>query len=343
MEYMKYIIVLTSLYLTIYAKQVTFETSLLNLPEQQSIFQTIEKKEITLPDLHGNTLKLFNALIAVGMIQTNVKTYDQFVSLYFKQVRDINKNDITMFKNLLVDCIIEVNNITLLRLIGDELCDRGNNDLWTILLLQHLQEKGLSLEFILSNHSFDYLLGIEEKRFYPQTLNSIQGISFSNLGELIELKSADANEIINWTISHYIPSLKLISYTQKDNNLSIYTHAPSGLGEIRELAEYFDVNYNDSSLERIKKTIDGINTAFVCSINENGIRSFYETPIMDFFWNRNYRYLNRPKKYLGYNLEFIHGHDSGEKSKGNIFNLDYDNNLGKSPDLIKGKHQFFVK
>ncbi len=346
---MKRILQLFSLLLSLIsfpqARQITISADLTKCPETNASFLNDEYKEITLPDLHGNALKLLNALIATNVVQLDAKNYASFLTIYSKEVDSIKANDLINFKKNLDSISLMSNKDVFIRLIGDEFADRGSNDFWTLYLLAHLQKLGLKMEFILSNHGFDFLLGVETRTFYPQTLLPAYASSLINLKTLIKKGLVDKEDIKILVDPYYRRSLKLLSYTvsEKEDLLSVYTHAPAGLEEFKELAHYFGLEYKDASAKDLATTIDQINNAFTNQVTEFGVRSIYSKTPFKFLWNRDYEDLNRPSEYRGYALEFVHGHDSGESTKGNIFNLDHENALGKMSWITKGSHQIFVK
>ena len=99
---------------------------------------------LTIGDLHGNTIKLLYFLLRHKIIDFRAecdkqKTYQAFVDLY-EQSRDrtLTKPQLeTILQTFhqLVDTIEVIDNDILIRLIGDEVADRGNNDYFTLKLL----------------------------------------------------------------------------------------------------------------------------------------------------------------------------------------------------------------
>ena len=55
--------------------------------------------EYTLPDLHGNALKLLNALIKAGVVKMPKYRYKQFLDCYFKDPLHVKKKTLSILKN----------------------------------------------------------------------------------------------------------------------------------------------------------------------------------------------------------------------------------------------------
>jgi hypothetical protein len=242
------------------------------------------------------------------------------------------------------------NKKTSVRLIGDELADRGNNDYFTLKILQKLHERGVGLEILLSNHSAEFIKAYEiqqlnsHNKFVSQNLDSRFITSMINLQILIDKKLIDKKEVFSIYQTVYKPNLKLISYTLHSKNKAIvlYTHAPAGLEAVKLIASELDTDYKDGKLAELTETIDKINNEFQEKyVQENNIRDLLEieNPVYTFIWNREYKILERPEQKSGYKLSFVHGHDSREPSQKNFYNLDTD--LGKCRNCNIGKYTVF--
>ena len=131
-------------------------TSLYKYPSFSDHFLDDAACEYTLPDLHGNALKLLNALIKIGIVTMPKYKYKKFVNFYFKDPLRFKKKSLINLTKV-IDCIKRSKKIGKLRFIGDELCDRGRNDYYTLLVIKRLSQIGIPCEFVLSNHSLEFI------------------------------------------------------------------------------------------------------------------------------------------------------------------------------------------
>lgn len=135
--------------------------------------------QLTIGDLHGNTLKFLFFLIKEGVMsfsgtdEEQKEQYNKIVEIY-KKAGDITHQDLQSFEDILQTAVINKDNFdnVTVRLLGDEFADRGNNDYLTLLLLKRLDTKQgkdgclPKLEIIYSNH------GAEFVRFYREYLHN---------------------------------------------------------------------------------------------------------------------------------------------------------------------------
>lgn len=122
-------------------------------------------REITLGDLHGNALKLVWFLIREGFVDTGENGMTE--KKYLKLAKAWYMGNTTSFNEIIQDALHILPGTGTLRLIGDELADRGIDDSLTLCILEKLsescsdsadekQEKGVTdfhLEILFSNHS----------------------------------------------------------------------------------------------------------------------------------------------------------------------------------------------
>lgn len=312
----------------------TVDTTFINVPEA----------EFTLGDLHGNFLKLFFILIRCG-IANNVSEidYQQSVKIYTKSTDQITREDLDKFNELLDK--IQFNSSGLLRLLGDELADRGSNDYFTLKLLEKLQQKKVPFKILASNHGIEFLNAFEKgKKFAPEVMTLKEHCrSIHNLQSLIDCGLVQKTEIVEIVNLVYKPALEAIAYSLNEDNtaISIYSHAGIGLNTIEEVAKQLGVLYKDDTAAAIAETIDSINEEFQSYVNDNKVHELCpkqelnkayrnepsKLPFVSLIWNRIYENLNRPRYHKGYGIFFIHGHDSTDKKDSHIINLD--NVLGK--------------
>ena len=305
------------------------------------------KNQLTIGDLHGNALKLIYFLIRQNVIILDEKIYPELVRIYQQPVQSLTKADLDSFDKIIAS--ISALPVGTVRLIGDELCDRGSNDYFTLKILERLTELKVPVEILISNHSIDFIDQYEtQDDFIPARLTYEHSLSMSNLQELIT-KGLVLRSTIDALVSNNInPNLKALSYTlDKDNNkITIYSHAGIDLSVIASLAKKLNIDYCHDSIEHLAQTIDLINAKISLHLRNNTLHTLYlhkdmmqgymsgysldrtKSPLEFIMWNRACSELARPTKHeRGYGLDFIHGHDLNDRSDKNIFNLD--NSLGK--------------
>jgi len=301
--------------------------------------------QISIGDLHGNALKLIWFLLKHGVIDNiSEQKYKDFINLYEKNTTEISKSDLQWF-NRFVEAI-KINQGGTIRLLGDELADRGSNDYFTLKIFEKLFDNNIPLEIVLSNHTADFIRAYENQNNYSQNNLAPHFVkSMLGLNRLIEQKLISKKEVGLLFEKIYTPSLKVLTYTinEEAQSIAIFSHAPIGLQTIESLCQKLKLPYCDNSLNALTKTIDSINNEFTNNYARNkkitsllasekqykmGNMDVHKFPFMHLIWNRNYSNLKRPNHYKGYTVQYIHGHDSREKNiTDHIYNLD--NTLGK--------------
>lgn len=239
--------------------------------------------ELTIGDLHGNAIKLIYFLIRQGVMELPEKPpsskqdiYQELTKLYLKA--ELTKQDINRFKSILQDS--KFNTKLMVRLMGDELADRGKNDWFTLLILQTLKEKGVPFEILMSNHSIEFLRFHVTKDLSKCTIiQKNESRSFWNLIDLSHKKEiVSLLDLHAVTESSYIPNLKLLSYTldEENNEITLYTHALVGLETIKALAAQFSLPYKDENVQALKQTIDKINEIFTRKVKDGTFIQEYD-------------------------------------------------------------------
>lgn len=317
------------------------------LPAIQQGYPVTAEVEITLGDLHANAVKLLFTLFKHG-IASNItaEEYTQFVAIYQKPPDTLTKEDIIQFNHLLDK--MEINSPAVIRLLGDELADRGQNDYFILKILQKLKDAKVPLEILLSNHSYEFIECYEKKKAFltPRILglkNLEQYQSATNLQILIDKKIIDPKEVTSVIEEAYMPHLKALSYTTNPNNneITIFSHAAMELPHIKNLANQLSVAYKDKYVAELAETIDAINAAFQNKLKAQEAHTvigdkFDDFPFYHLIWNRNC--CSSPPIYRGYNLQFIHGHSIKNYSAYHIHSLD--SPLGRL--LTKNKGRYIV-
>jgi len=111
----------------------------------------INKKQITIGDLHSNALLFVYILIRHHVFKIPVSKYLKLVACYQSLVQNSqDENSYREFIKIIYEA--EVVNKPIIRMIGDELADRGASDLLILFILKKLQEHQVPYRIILSNH-----------------------------------------------------------------------------------------------------------------------------------------------------------------------------------------------
>lgn len=279
-----------------------------------TIEQIQQGSQITLGDLHGNSLKFIYSLIRHGIMQMSKEDYAKLGDLYKKEdPKNIKSSDLSMLDEILDRS--KTNNCALLRLIGDEVGDRGTNDYFTIKILEKLKKEGVIYEIIFSNHGLEFLRHYGSN-FDPNLdgfLNAGQANSVYNLAKLLERFGNDllapSKSFVSLLKECYFPFLKLLSYSVEEelNHITIYVHSVVGITEdefdpknnnqkiitstIEAMALEANIPYNDKDIKGLVETIDKINrwfTEFLLKAN-TADKIIYKESYNFKYYPQNYR------------------------------------------------------
>lgn len=342
--------------------------NLLEYPEKRS-WRLNSEKQFTLGDLHGNALKLLYFLIKENLIEMSKEDYMNFSLIYHKETENVTFTDLEQFQ-LILDKItwLKGGQDCLVRLLGDEFCDRGQNDYYTLKLLEALQKKGMSFEILFSNHGYEliscYEKGLLSHVSYLETVEC--GGSLTHMREFIQRGLISYDEIEALINNVYYPHLKLLSYKtlQRENTtfFTLYSHAPIGLKTVRALAIHknFALSYGLIENQGLDFTIDKINSRFQEILYKKSISHEFDQeihsatpsdkiplsmPLKRCIWSRGYQDTDLPIKQKG-NIFFsyVHGHDGmGFEEipfKDHVINLD--NLFGKGLGNEKGTYSSYI-
>lgn len=314
-----------------------------------------EGAQITMGDLHGNTIKLLFLLIKHGIVGgLEEHEYNKITSIYSTATDELTRENLNQFNLILAK--IKFNRGATIRLIGDELADRGYNDYFTLKLIEKLHEHGVNLEILLSNHGIEFIEAYETKTdFHPLRLSKEQHArSMEKMQNLIDKGLINIDEVNEIAKKCYKPKLKAISYTLNEDQteITLYSHAAIGLNTIYCIAQRLGLPYEDSTAIALAQTIDAINERFQDFVQNNRVHQLYTesdmwkgyggcadlslSPFEFLMWNRHYDHIERPVIHNGYRVNFVHGHDMGDSTKDNIYNLD--NFLGKGASANQGQY-----
>lgn len=322
------------------------QVDIFKLPSVDAQHKGAKGTQISIGDLHANTMKLIFMLIKHG-VATNIdaKNYERLVTIYKTPTNELTKALLTEFNQILDK--ITFNTDTIVRLIGDELADRGSNDYFTLKVLEKLYQHKVPVETIVSNHGIEFIEAYEKQQDFHAPMLSQGGHapSMEKLQQLVEKGLVDKKEIKHIANQAYKPTLRAISYSLSEDKqeITIYSHAGIGLESIKNLAKKLNAQYKDTTTTDLAQTIDRINEVFQQHVQANTVHTLYsrekmqagyggmtdltDSPFEFILWNRFYHTLSRPTVHFGYRINFAHGHDSRDQTKDNIYNLD--NNLGK--------------
>jgi hypothetical protein len=314
-------------------------------------------KVLTLGDMHGNALKFLYLLIRHGVLNISKDDYAELIKIYntptpkfspdfnntksksYFELRDAvqtYQDNINKFNSILNAAAekMDPTKIGRLRLLGDLISDRGQNDYFTLRIIQCLTKKkpGVIHEIILSNHDYAAFLAVHNllnpdkpaTQWFSDEHYSFKR-SFCNLIELTKFKIINAHWIENTLHTIFKPLLKVISYSQEDhqnakNHLAIYTHAPTKFIEhLQEAAKSLlniDVDHQNITVSTLINTIDAVNKSVFekSTLTDEKVRATL-TPFIDHRLNRfDHCHTDElaksfPPKISGYDINYTSGHD----------------------------------
>ncbi len=339
-------------------------------PVQRSVTTNTDSLEITIGDLHAHAMKLIFFLVTEGVLDVSSDTYLKLWTLYQTPSNDITERTFIDFECILCDAVSVLRTDYLIRLIGDELSDRGANDFFVLLVLEKLIDSNIELEILFSNHGAEFLnrFNYLKKRFnygrflfypkytdknyislVPQIVSDCTN-SAQQLEKALDKAFVNIDELVEKVDVCYKPYIKLLSYSldRQNNEITFFSHAPIDLDDIKALALYFNVPYNDDTIETLAAMIDAINELAKpdllyphCDTPPSEPRSRSHS-IYRCAWNRSINDLERPiMHHRGYQMNWAHGHDSQcAPGSPNVINLD--NELGKNPGDSRGEYTALI-
>ncbi len=190
--------------------------------------------EVTIGDLHGNSLKLLNFLIRNDVVKIPKEDYQLFVTIYKKDPDELTTKDLAFFHAIMNAA--EINPTHKIRFLGDDLCDRGMNDYYTLAIYKKLDIALVPFDVVLSNHGNFFLTAYERTEqsfnYNPYGEGEEEPIvqSMLNLGRIIERGLVDKKDILDTVQNYYLKHLVLPGYTlnKAKNEITLYSHAPLG-------------------------------------------------------------------------------------------------------------------
>lgn len=289
-------------------------------------------------DLHGNALKLLHSLVKHQIIKITAEDYASFYKLY--HASPVSQESITQLINLINSFDVQAN-APLIRLLGDELADRGQNDFYTLYLLKKLADSGVAYDVNQSNHAIEFALAHQQVilsgdaiDYASMSLGPGQARSLFNLSDIIQQGYVSKEDVAQLVDSHK-KHQRIISYSLTDEGISLYSHAPIDYKVIRALANKFSVSYYDESPRLLAYTIEKINQQYLGYVESNLLHTLINQeamygvaanikmingdrittenyPLEHILWNRDYLHIKRSPTHpeYGYAMRYIHGHDS---------------------------------
>lgn len=282
---------------------------------------------VSIGDMHGNALKLIYILIEEGILELHEKkTYFELHRIY--KEHPLTQKNLERFKTILDEASIKISRS--ITLIGDLLADRGNNDYFTLLILEKLFESHLDIDITLSNHDLEFIRNYEHSTFtgqsilmpeYRRSLNNL--LNYIQTGIIQEENVRDIMDIC------YIHMLKAITYTvSTDGNLSLFMHAPVGLETIEAIAQKLNIPYQEETIQSLIHTINIINHTIQCKLHNKELTALIDEengyddanlgpislkkPLTRLLWNRfmGTEVRTQPRKG-NYRINLVSGHIGG--------------------------------
>jgi hypothetical protein len=322
-------------------------------------------QSLTLGDLHGNAVKLLYFLIYHQVITFKPgfepnETYESFVTIYSEFAKwmefdatSLSQENYTFIAGLMenfdefMGCLKINNKQIILRFLGDEMADRGCCDYFTLRLFKFLQENGVNLTILASNHGCEFIFAYEQWLTNPQRpprrcIINEQKMSFLRLKFLLDSDIVSMAEVITLINNYYKPRLKLLD-AYIDDGVWLFSHAPIQFDAIKFTANYFSLTYEDDTEQALARTIKKINSHFQEKVKNNQVneccnfplsievQSMHSEqislwPVVYITWNRWNNLKNtkkaRPSYLHGYKIYYVHGHENIKGQYPQIYSLE---------------------
>lgn len=310
---------------------------------------------VAVGDLHGNALKLLHFLLKNSIVSWDTfekseseALYKQFYELY--NATPITRDNVLKLRELIKSLRITPN-APLIRFLGDELADRGKNDLFTLLLFDHLHTNGVNYRCILSNHTQRFLKTyntMREGQYIDPSEYEGCFCSQAALFSCIEQGIIELDEV-NRMIDNHKTHLHILDHGLYDQGTYQYTHAITSHNIGQHLAQKLNLFYFEATpLFRVWSTwrvqqafqqrlISDNNNLFnrdIMSQLSNGYSiNEDEYPFECALWNRAHNSVQRRASHPDYAYEqrSIHGHEPHDPLADDKFIVSLDALFGKGP------------
>lgn len=237
--------------------------------------------EVTVGDLHANIVKLVYFLIRNSIIHMEDDVFDRLVRLY-KIPSDRWSQAYVDELAKVVKSFVVINKTVLVRLLGDEVADRGVLDMSILWFLAEFVKQDGLIQIHISNHGFEFITYMELHIQYPKA-ETLPLDSFVLFGKqqnqfstsIVNLHYILINRWVNWTQvkdlyeSVYRPLLRVMTYSlcPTTGEAHLFSHAEAGLETIRELGKFFlgegiGVDYREQTIKSMIDSIDKMNYVF---------------------------------------------------------------------------------
>tara|TARA_R110000868_G_scaffold116452_2_gene310056 strand:+ start:3729 stop:4958 length:1230 start_codon:yes stop_codon:yes gene_type:complete len=322
------------------------------------------RSTITLGDLHGNAAKFLQLLVREGIIEISPADYHDLVTIYEKSGRNYQRKgqDIKRFTDILNKATLNTHQLKLM-IIGDDVTDRGKNDLHQGLIYEKLSALNLDYTIQLSNHGTEFLkqlaYGInDELIILYQDEQRPFGESLYGLRDDISHQHVTAERVNDLFENNYLSHVELLSCeVTDDSNILIYSHAPITPSKIKYLAKMFHVDYADDTAEKLADTILQINLNFKPYMTDiKSLKDFFTIlesnpnldSVIDSYINDRYSDLpadiQNTNGHKSYHVTNVHGHVGDESLTASPIDqwtyLNTDTNLGKTE--MHNEHHYFA-
>lgn len=159
-----------------------------------------------------------------------------------------------------------------IRFIANTLASNGNNDYFTLALLDFLKKHHVNITTVVEPENafiamFNDLLNNDTSEPEGIFANNQQPSSFLGLKLFIYSDKINLEDVKQWVNNAYLPTLKLIDYNLFEESISLFSAKPLAYSHIQLLAKQLHVVYKDATKEELAATIDKINTQYVQNIN----------------------------------------------------------------------------
>ncbi|MCX7121316.1 MAG: hypothetical protein NTZ67_06035 [Gammaproteobacteria bacterium] len=267
-------------------------------PEEKKIYPV---ETIAFGDAHANTLRMVYLRVLTGVLDVTPDQYLALKRLYdahaallialdkftvpaaatrwtneYKTAWSAVKNNIAAFNAIIHNFSVHHHLLTIE--IGDVLADRREQDAFTLSLFDHLnnQKENEEDEFakyviIYSNHDEQFMLQyqkgfldiLKDKGKLGGGMRDGADRSLVNLGIALKHKVIPEDVISKQVEEAYKPYLKM-GYAVPMNGKSVdrFFHAPVDSLQVKSLADFFKVAYENASVEDVINTINLINVKF---------------------------------------------------------------------------------
>jgi len=230
--------------------------------------------QVTEGDLQGSIIQLIHLLVYLDIAEISDESYAQLRAIYATPPDKVTAAQVMAFKNIINNELVILDQNKFIRSLGDTVCEKpnktkSNNDFYMLFLFHKILNK----EILLSNHDFEFLNAwrkrdIFRRDWYKQTNWEEKHTEMAytlrvGLANFLERKIVTQAEVDKLVIEGFLPSLKLISYSDEATTLKYFQHAPcQPMIAAKNLANHYKIPFDDSSKEKFCETLNQINIKF---------------------------------------------------------------------------------